>query len=373
MANRVRYGWLRSVLVTIVLVLAGAWLLNRYAQDRPDPRANVDESTYAVIASVGDTLLADASEPTLQKHGYEYPFVRIRRLYEGADFLMGNLEGPITGHEVAHWPDKRYAYRQAPEAALALRREGFDVLALGNNHTLDFGPRGMVDTLNGLRDASIGSVGAGKDESAARRGLVVDVRGLRVGLLSYLEPYPEYEGRGWYADGDHAGVARLDIEAIRHDIARVRDRADVVIVHAHFGANYEDVTEYQRRIAREIIDAGADVVNGHHPHVAQGIDTYRGKPIVYSLGNFTFGTPGRFGKDTPGYGFVARYRLSIAQRKIDSVALDLIATNNRIVNFQPRIVGTREARRVWNGLQVGFNAAAHWEGSTAIIELSPET
>jgi hypothetical protein len=165
-------------------------------------------------------------------------------------------------------------------------------------------------------------------------------------------------------------VARLDIYKVREDIARIRAAADIVIVHAHFGANYKDVTPYQRDIARKIIDAGADAVNGHHSHTAQGVDVYRGKPIIYSLGNFTFGTPGRFGEDVPGYGMAARYNVEIPTRKITSVEFDLISTNNRQVRFRPRLVGVDEARRAWSEINIGFNAAPEWIGSTAVVQLA---
>jgi poly-gamma-glutamate synthesis protein (capsule biosynthesis protein) len=154
---------------------------------------------------------------------------------------------------------------------------------------------------------------------------------------------------------------------VRADIERLRPHADIIIVHAHFGENYRDVTAYQRRIARELIDAGADVVNGHHPHVAQGVDLYRGKPILYSLGNFTFGTPGRFSGGMRGYGWVARYRIDAATRQLTAIDLDLIATDNDRVGFQPRPVGTREAQLAWAGIEIGFNAAVTWHGSTATL------
>jgi len=357
--------------IALLAVIAGAmaaWLSQR---DPADPRAIESSSDEVVLASVGDILLADASASTLEERGYDYPFARVAVLYAGADWLMGNLEGPITNHGVVFAPEKDYSYKQPLAVARALRDAGFDMLALGNNHALDYGPDGFADTLRELHAIGIATAGAGPDAASASRGSVAELKGVRVGVLSYFEPYAIYEQRGWYATADRPGVARLDIDAVRQDIARLREEADVIIVHAHFGQNYREVTDYQRQIAREIIDAGADAVNGHHPHVAQGIDVYRGKPILYSLGNFTFGTPGRFGKDTQGYGLVARYRIDAGTRLITAIDLDLIATNNDLVGFQPYPVGAREAQRVWAGLEIGFNAAVTWQGSTATLILAP--
>jgi poly-gamma-glutamate capsule biosynthesis protein CapA/YwtB (metallophosphatase superfamily) len=359
----------RAIAAALVAVAIGGLVTWALSPDPPEPAAIVPSSSQAVLVSVGDILLADAAASTLQRHGYGFAFARLKPLYAGADFLMGNLEGPITEHDVAFVPEKSYTYRQPPAVARALRDAGFDALALGNNHALDYGPAGLADTIRSLTDAGVATFGAGENEAAARRGVVVEVKGVRVGLLSYQEPQANYERRAWFASPDRAGVARLDIESVRADIARLRTEADVIIVHAHFGVNYRDTTDYQRRIAREIIDAGADAVNGHHPHVAQGIDLHDGKPILYSLGNFTFGTQGRFGKDTPGYGLVARYRIATATRRIVAVDLDLIATNNKLVEFQPRIVGRKEAKLAWAGIEIGFNARPQWRGSTATFTL----
>jgi poly-gamma-glutamate capsule biosynthesis protein CapA/YwtB (metallophosphatase superfamily) len=353
----------------VVVIAAGVLVYALLRTDSPRPAVDSSpDSTSATIASAGDILLGDAASPALEKNGYSYPFQHLQRLLSASDLLVGNLEGPITDVEQPFLADKAYVYKQVPQVAEALHKVGFDMLALGNNHALDHGPQGLDDTRRYLQAAGITSFGAGANADEARRGVVIDVDGTRVGMLSYLEPYESLESAGWYADADRPGVARLEIESVRDDIARLRPLADVVIVHAHFGQNYRPVTDYQRTISRQIIDAGADAVNGHHSHTAQGVDIYEGKPILYSLGNFTFGTPGRF-KNMPGYGWIARYNLSAG--RIQSVDLDLIATDNRRVRFQPELVGMKEAKRAWAGLSIGFNAEPTWHGSTARITLPP--
>jgi poly-gamma-glutamate capsule biosynthesis protein CapA/YwtB (metallophosphatase superfamily) len=351
----------------VVVIAAGVLVYALLRTDSPRPAVDSSpDSTSATIASAGDILLGDAASPALERNGYSYPFQHLQRLLSASDLLVGNLEGPITDVEQPFLADKAYVYKQAPQVAAALRKAGFDMLALGNNHAMDHGPQGLQDTREYLRAAGISSFGAGANAHEARRGLVIDVNGTRVGLLSYLEPYDSLEQGGWYAEADRPGVARLTIESVREDIGRIRRSADVVIVHAHFGRNYQPVTDYQRTISRQMIDAGADAVNGHHSHTAQGVDIYKGKPILYGLGNFTFGTPGRF-KDMPGYGWIARYNLSA--RRIVSFDLDLIATDNRRVKFQPELVGTKEAKRAWAELSIGFTAEPTWHGSTARIAL----
>jgi poly-gamma-glutamate synthesis protein (capsule biosynthesis protein) len=280
---------------------------------------------------------------------------------------MGNLEAPITEHPTPKVADKQYIYKQDPKVARALRDAGFTVVSLANNHTLDYDVQGLLDTLVHLDEAGIRWLGGGPDEATARQGLVLDVEGTTIGLLAYMQDYGSYEKDGWFASGELPGAAMMRQEYFTEDIAKMRQQADVVIVHAHYGKNYAEVKRYQERVSRELIDAGADAVNGHHPHVAQGVEIYKGKPILYSLGNYTFGTGGRFEKGQPGYGLVARY--NICDDVIRSIELDLIATNNRIVKYQPTIVEAEEARRVMTDLNAPYGTVVRWDGSTAIVDL----
>ena len=361
-----------GIYVALVVVAAAGipWALTRGSEGEPEAdgdRVYACDGATSEIVSVGDILLGDAAQKRLDKQGYDFPFRYLAPLLADADLVMGNLEAPITIHDVQYVEGKKWSYRQDPRVAAALRSAGFDVLALANNHILDFGPQGLLDTLDFFAEQEILPLGGGRDGQAAREGLVVELPGGTVGLLAYMEPYGNYEKNGWFAVGDEPGCAKMEFEAMQADIARLREKVDVVIVHCHFGRNYKPPTRYQQRMARAVIDMGADAVNGHHPHVAQGIEVYRGKPIVYSLGNFTFGTPGRFAKGEQGYGMVARYR--VCDGRIASVAADLIGVNNKRVRYRPRVIEVEEAKPVMEELMLPFETPLVWEGSTAVIEL----
>ena len=365
-----RLRFLIEGVVGIVLTLGLLWLLEGWVgMGGPRPTTHQQCSGQRiVIASVGDMLIGDEATKRLERHGWSYPFSRVKPLLEGADLVMGNLEAPITEHDELYMADKKWFYKQDPRAALTLKRAGFDILALANNHTLDYGPVGMTDTIRALTEQGIAVIGAGENEAEAREGVVVEIDGTRIGVLAYMKPYGRYPKDDWFADGDLRGCARMTRENLREDIERMRRMADLVIVHCHYGRNYKPVTNYQKRLSHAAIEYGADLVNGHHPHVAQGVEIYRGKPIVYSLGNFTFGTSGRFGRNKQGYGMVARY--VICDGALHSVELDLIGTNNRMVKFRPTVIPEPEARRVMPDLMAPFGTVVRWDGSTAIIDLA---
>ncbi|WP_298432165.1 CapA family protein [Geobacter sp.] len=239
-----------------------------------------------VITCVGDIMLAGSATTTLARRGYDYPFSKTARELRRGDIAMGNLEAPLTlrGRE---YRDKTYRFRASPAAAAALKRAGFSVLTLANNHMMDYGDEGLRDTLATLFRHGIAHTGAGGSLAEARREAVVEVRGKRVAFLAYSLTFPAE----FYAGADRAGTAPGYASLVREDIGRVKAEADYVVVAFHWGAERAEFPKrYQTETARLAIDAGADAVIGHHPHVLQGIEFYRGKPILYSLGNFAFGS-----------------------------------------------------------------------------------
>lgn len=239
------------------------------------------------LTLVGDIMLGGSADEFMQRHGHDYAFDGVSAELGRGDVLFGNLEGPLTdGGEP--FPDKQYLFRTPPaKVAPALARAGFDVVSLANNHTLDYGAVGLYDTLDALYDAGIRAVGAGPDLARARLPAIVEHDGHRIGFLAYSNTFPEE----FWAEPDRPGTAFGHLEHVRADVTALRERVDTVIVSFHWGR--EATTElrpYQPLLARAAIDAGADVVAGHHPHVLQGVERYRDGIILYSLGNFTFGS-----------------------------------------------------------------------------------
>ena len=163
----------------------------------------------------------------------------------------------------------------------------FDAVGVANNHSGDFGPEALVEQCQRLESARLKYFGGGRNLAAARVPLVVELKGLRIAILGYNE----FKPRTFAATDTQAGVAWSVDDQVIDDIrlARSKYKADLVIPYMHWGYEEEpEPNERQRTFSRVMIDAGADVVVGGHPHITQGAEYYRGHLIVYSLGNFVF-------------------------------------------------------------------------------------
>lgn len=309
-----------------ILRTAGAMALVPFVALVPAAPSSRRPPASITFVAVGDICLAGGVERAAARSGKGYPFERMSATLKGADVAFGNLECALTDHKVAI--PKRYNFRASPTWAPRLAKAGFDALSLANNHSMDFGREGLRDTVASLRKSGVLPVGAGDTLAEAHAVHVVVRKGIRIGLLAYLGMYPPLLP----IVPDRPAVAMAGEEAFRRDIAAARKRADVILVSLHAGK--EMVTEpswRQKALARAAIDAGADAVIGHHPHVVQPIEMRRGKPIFYSLGNFVFNPSPSFLRN-PNGPWSAMARMEITKdgvRKADLVRL-------RIVNRQPR-------------------------------------
>jgi poly-gamma-glutamate synthesis protein (capsule biosynthesis protein) len=241
------------------------------------------EEPVLSVSFVGDILLDSAPGRTIA--GGRDPFAPTAGLLGGADLKIGNLECPVAAATTGSAVDKVYTFRAAPSTLPMLRRH-FDAVSVANNHSGDYGPEAFRETLEQLQNAQVRYFGGGKDLSAAHAPLMLEVHGLKLALLGYDDFHP----RAFEASPDAAGVAWAEDEQIVLDIARARAAgASVVLPFLHWGWENEPTpSRRQRELARKLLDAGADAVIGSHPHVTQGAEMYRGKPIIYSLGNFVF-------------------------------------------------------------------------------------
>lgn len=301
-------GWMRLAAVSLValtVLMAGCGGEEKEVGLMPSPTATApsptveatsaaDESTpepEVTLLAVGDIMLGRGVAGRVAQYGPNYPFTEVMPLLRDADIAFGNLEAPLTERRSA--AEKDYVFRGSPTAAEGLAWAGFDVLSLANNHALDYGYEGLQDTVAALQEQGIAFVGTGDNEAAAHSPVILTVNGLRVAFLAYVNlPNDGVSGfsvRNTAADEGRPGVAWGDVDRIMADVAVTREQADVVVVSLHTGLEYrESPSDLQRRLARAAVDAGADLVLGHHPHVLQRIERHKGALIAYSLGNFVF-------------------------------------------------------------------------------------
>ena len=212
----------------------------------------------------------------------------LRQVIQASDYFMVNQEFPFSDRGTAA-EDKQFTFRLPPSRVHLMQEMGIDMVTLANNHSLDFGTDALLDTCKTLDEAGIRYVGAGKNMARARQLETVEIKGKTIGFLGSSRVIPVYD---WTAGEEKPGVAiTYDPGMLLKDIAAAKQVCDYVVVYVHWGKE-KAVTpeEYQQTLGRQYIDAGADLVIGSHPHVLQGIEYYQGKPIVYSLGNFVFGS-----------------------------------------------------------------------------------
>ena len=246
---------------------------------------HAQEKGTLVIHGTGDVSLDPSQIPAFRTNGYGWAWSGLGGLFRRDDLTVVNLECPAT--DVVDPEPKPFAFRCDPEALPAARSAGVDVVSQANNHSYDDGPAGLLDSSSNIRAAGLAPVGAGSDQADALRAASVQVNGWTIAVLGIdevLDPVDEVAGPdkpGTAAGHDFA----LALRAVR-DVASV---SDLVVVTIHWGVELDARPRgYQVRQAHRMIDAGADVIFGSHPHRIQPMETYRGRPIFYSLGNFVW-------------------------------------------------------------------------------------
>lgn len=290
----VRAGKSTLLFSVLAIFVVGTYYLFQTAMDRahtnpntqPAPDNTVNQKTSVQLTFVGDIMMSGNVEKTLLANSYDYPYKHVSSLFLQDDITIANLETPITETGVAA-QNKAYVYKSSPLAVPAMKNAGIDVVNLANNHSMDQGVPGLLDTFDALDKNRIEYVGAGKDASRAYSPVLIEKNGIKIAILGFSRVIPE---TSWYAGNSQPGMAAsydpaLAVKAIQD----ANNQADLVVVIAHWGKERSDYpVDHQKELSRAYIDAGADLIVGGHPHVLQGFERYNDKWIAYSLGNFIF-------------------------------------------------------------------------------------
>ncbi|MBU4128599.1 CapA family protein [bacterium] len=335
-----------AVLITLILSLNAA--------------AQEEEIT---LVAVGDIMLAHRLKPFIEEYGPSYPYKYTAHIFKDADISFANLESPLStkGEPV---PNKEYTFRANPKVAEGLKDAGFDVLSLANNHILDYGGEALFETIEVLDSKMIFHIGAGKNIQEAREPIILKVKNKKFGFLAYSNTFPEE----FWAKEEKAGTAYGKFSSVKEDVKELKEKVDFLIISFHWG-DEEQVSpqEYQRNLAHLAIDNGADIILGHHTHMLSGIETYKNGVIIYSLGNFAFGSYSEKAKES------AIFRFYFSKDRLQKLEIIPISVYNKEVRFQPQILKDREAERVLERIQElskEFNTKIKVENSKGIITFS---
>ncbi|WIV12219.1 CapA family protein [Proteiniborus sp. MB09-C3] len=267
-------------IISVVIVLSSALISFSYAG-----------KNSVTISLAGDMLLGDSVGNHIDKHGVDYPWENVKEILLDSDLSLVNME--CTVGTAGEPQDKQYTYRAKPETLKGLVNAGINGVSLANNHSLDFGRECFVETLDNLENYNIKYVGGGKDIKAAYEPAIWEINGVNVGFIGFSRVTPHVD---WYATENRAGISNgydSNAKNMLQAVQQAKENVDFLIVSLHWGTEQADYPrDNDVAIAKELIDSGADCIMGHHPHVLQGIEFYKNRPIVYSLGNFVFGAKG---------------------------------------------------------------------------------
>lgn len=207
----------------------------------------------------------------------------VREVISGADIAIANFENPAPNR--FRWHTRNTVFTADPSLIDGLVNAGIDYVSIANNHIGDAGDTGILQTIANLRKRGLKYSGAGKDLAAARKPAILEANGVKVAVLAY-----DAIAKSYFAGRNETGSAQLSLQMARTGIKAAREAgADVVIVFPHWGVEYRGSPfDRQQQLARDIIDAGADMIIGNHAHYAAAVEIYKGKPIWYALGNFVF-------------------------------------------------------------------------------------
>lgn len=250
---------------------------------------NDSKSDTISILAVGDIMLSREVAARINKNNPDYPFDNTSKLTTNADLTIGNLESPFT-YGKSDTNQNSMVFGAELKSVEGLKNAGFDGVNLANNHFSNQGIDGMNLTFDTLNNNGIGYFGAGRNFTEAHTPLIKNIDNVKIALLGYTDK--DVLPANSIATDSTPGVAEMDVNQVKLDIAEAKTKADIIIISMHSGYEYTPyANSRQIEFAHTAIDNGADIVIGHHPHVVQATETYKGKTIIYSLGNFVFDQP----------------------------------------------------------------------------------
>lgn len=279
-----------QIIVLILAILLVCSLIYIFANNRTvsyTKSVNGSKSNVTLFFT-GDVMLGRGVGNVLA--GGQNVFRYVDPLILNSDGVVVNLEGPLTTSS-ANVKDT-IPLKANPNYVNALKDNNVKVACLANNHIMDYGETGMENTINILENSGIQYTGAGEDLSQATKPVTLNIKGRKVTVLNFMDntTFGEFSSSEMpAATANSSGYAPADLKTIKESIDASKNSSDFTVVVFHYGNEYSSKSNsYQKDLSHKCIDEGADMVVGSHPHVIQEVESYNGKPIFYSLGNFVF-------------------------------------------------------------------------------------
>ena len=271
--------------------VGGLALFNLFEEGFCDNLLDNEIEKNVSISGAGDVTLGywfpEMFEKIKREFGedeaFRFPFAKVKKYFGESDISIVNLEGALTNYSRA--VPKKFNFKGDPKYARCLVEGSIDIVNLANNHLMDYYEKGALDTFNALDKQGVLYCGAGRNIDDAKELRVIRKEGVDVGFLGYAKV-----GRGYPAKGNSAGTNPFNRNSTFSEIKEAKDYCDVLVVSCHWGIERDSFpTREDVNDGRKMVDSGADVIFGHHPHVIQGIEEYNKGLVCYSLGNFVFG------------------------------------------------------------------------------------
>lgn len=248
------------------------------------------ENEELVLSFAGDIMFDKSVAGFIKSKGEDYVFQGYEKYLKSSDVVFGNLETSLcsSGQPVS---EKEHIFRSSPKLASFMKKYNFTVMSIANNHTMDYGRAAFVESLRILKESGISYGGGGHNREEANDGVIIEKKGLKIGFIAFTSVIPSVD---WYAGEKRPGIIgayKIHEEEVLKAVGNLDAKCDILVVSVHWGKEgATEVREQESEMAHKLVDAGADVIMGHHPHVVQSFELYQDKLILYSLGNFIFTT-----------------------------------------------------------------------------------
>ncbi|MFK4307391.1 poly-gamma-glutamate synthesis protein (capsule biosynthesis protein) [Bacillus sp. RC242] len=303
--------------IIIVILIGSTW----FERTQSVKKVKLSKGSELTMTMVGDIMMGRYVNSVVEQHGTEYVFRYVSPYFKNSDYVSGNFDQPVLLKEEKEYKkaDEQMGLHTNENVVKMMKEQGFTLFNLANTNMMDYGKAGLTDTLKTLKKEKINAVGAGKNLESAKHIAYQEINGIRVATVGFTDAYSKKSN----ATDKRAGVLTMDPDLLFELIGKAKDpsqgNADLVVVNASWGQEYDsEPSPRQEKLGRAMIDAGADIIIGHHPHVLQSVEVYKQGIIFYSLGNFVFDQGWTKTKDSA----LVQYNLGAnGQAKIEIVPL----------------------------------------------------